>query len=632
MVANIDGSGRPEPVLRALSVLAHGGGDGATAVKWQDCGHRWYLARMSALPKRWRLKPPVDPAIVAALTHARCSPELATLLAQRGIRTPEEAREFYRPSLNHLHDPFRMKDMDRAVERIEQALREKEPIMVYGDYDVDGTTSVALVYGVLSRLTGAIMHYIPDRYAEGYGVSLLGIDRAAERGVKLIIALDCGVKAVDKVAYAKEKGIDFIICDHHLPGEQLPDAFAVLDPKRADCPYPYKELSGCGIGFKLMQAFAQHNDIAFKDLEEMLDLVAISIGCDIVPLDGENRTLAHFGLRQLNNGKKRPGIQALLDLSNIRKPLTVMDLVFVLGPRINAAGRIEHGQQAVELLLAKTSFEAENIAKRVDGNNATRQGLDKAITSEALGMFETDAFLKDSWSSVVFNPKWHKGVVGIVASRLIEQHYRPTIVLTESNGKVAGSARSVKGFNVYEAIASCAELLEQYGGHMYAAGLTMKPENVEAFRLQFEAVVRETMPPELRVPEEEVDLEISLADIRMPFVRGIEAMAPFGPANMKPVFLTRGVVASEARTIGSTGEHLKFRVIDPKHPGPPLEAIAFRQAGQLEMVRAGEPFSLLYNIELNHFNDRVSLQLNVKDMKAGTEHVPETDRVETARA
>lgn len=578
---------------------------------------------MSAQTKRWRLKAPVDPAIVEQLTHDRCSAALATLLAQRGVRSPEDARAFYRPSLHHLHDPFLMKDMDRAVERIGQALGDKEPIMVYGDYDVDGTTSVALVYSVLSRFTGDLMHYVPDRYSEGYGVSTLGIDRAAERGVKLIIALDCGVKAVDKVAYAKEKGIDFIICDHHLPGEQLPDAVAVLDPKRADCPYPYKELSGCGIGFKLMQAFAQHNDIAFKDLEELLDLVAISIGCDIVPLDGENRTLAHFGLRQLNNGKKRHGIQALLDLSNIRKPLTVMDLVFVLGPRINAAGRIEHGQQAVELLLAKTGEEAANIAKRVDSNNATRQGLDKAITSEALGMFETDAFLKDSWSSVVFNPKWHKGVVGIVASRLIEQHYRPTIVLTESNGKVAGSARSVKGFNVYEAIASCAELLEQYGGHMYAAGLTMPPENVPAFRKQFEAVVRETLPPELRVPEEEVDLEISLADIRSPFVHGIEAMAPFGPANMKPVFLTRGVVARDPRTIGNAGDHLKFRVADPRHPKVELEAIAFRQGDKLELLRTGEPFSLLYCIEENHFNGQITLQLNVKDIKAGVAVVRE---------
>ncbi len=580
---------------------------------------------MPPLTKRWRLKPPVDPATVAALTHERCTPALATLLAQRGIRTPEEAREFYRPSLAHLHDPFLMQDMDRAVGRIEQALRDKEPIMVYGDYDVDGTTSVALVYSVLSRCTGALMHYIPDRYKEGYGVSTLGIDRATERGVKLIIALDCGVKAVDKVAYAKEKGIDFIICDHHLPGEKIPDAVAVLDPKRSDCPYPFKELSGCGIGFKLMQAFAQHNNMPFSELEELLDLVAVSIACDIVPLDGENRTLAHFGLKQINNGRRRPGIQALLDLSNIKKPLSVMDLVFVLGPRINAAGRIEHGQQAVELLLARDGNEAANIAQRVDGNNATRQGLDKAITEQALGLFETDAFLKDAWSTVVFDPKWHKGVVGIVASRLIEQHYRPTIVLTESNGKVAGSARSVKGFNVHDAIAACAGLLEQFGGHMYAAGLTMKPENVTAFRAQFEAVVRQTLPAALRIPEEEVDLEIGLEEIQPAFVKGIEAMAPFGPANMKPVFLTRGVVARDARTIGNGGDHLKFRITDPANTNVQLEAIAFRQGEKLELFRSGQPFSLLYNIDENHFNGQVTLQLNVKDMKPGVEHVLEAE-------
>ncbi|MBS1936520.1 MAG: single-stranded-DNA-specific exonuclease RecJ [Bacteroidetes bacterium] len=587
---------------------------------------------MSVPAKRWRLRSAPDPSLVAALTHARSPHALATLLAQRGIRTPEEAKVFYRPSLHHLHDPFLMKDMGRAVERLERALGEKEPIMVYGDYDVDGTTSVALVYGMLSRFATRITHYVPDRYAEGYGISTLGIDRASAQGVKLIIALDCGVKAVEKVAYAKEKGIDFIICDHHLPGGKLPDAVAVLDPKRSDCTYPYKELSGCGIGFKLLQAFAQRNDIPFSEVEAGLDLVATSIACDIVPLDGENRTLAHFGLKLLNGGMKRPGIQALLDLSmgskplaSQPKPLSIMDLVFVLGPRINAAGRIEHGQQAVELLLAKTSNEAGNIAKRVDGNNATRQGLDKAITEQALGLFGSDAFLKHAWSTVVFNKEWHKGVVGIVASRLIEQHYRPTIVLTENNGKVAGSARSVKGFNIHDAIAACADLLEQYGGHMYAAGLTMKPENVQAFRDKFEGVVRETLPAALRIPEEEVDLEINLDEVQPAFVRGMEGMAPFGPANMRPVFLTRGVVARDPRIIGSTGDHLKFRITDPRNPQVDLDAIAFKQGGKLELLRSGQPFSLLYTVEENHFNGRTTLQLNVKDMKPGVEHVLEPD-------
>ncbi len=571
------------------------------------------------MAKRWRLKPAADPITVGALTHDRCAPSMATLLAQRGIGTPEEARAFYHPDLSHLHDPFLMKDMDVAVERIEQAVQGGESVMVFGDYDVDGTTAVTLVYSVLEKCVKKAIHYIPDRNAEGYGVSTKGIDTAAEKGVKLIIALDCGIKAVDKVAYAKEKGIDFIICDHHLPGEKLPEAVAVLDPKRSDCAYPYKELSGCGIGFKLMQAFAQRNDIPLADVQQTLDLVAVSIGCDIVPLTGENRTLAYFGLQYLNGKVKRPGIQALLNMSNTTKPLTIGDLVFVLGPRINAAGRIEHGQQAVELLLAKDDKEAANIAKRVDGNNAARQELDRGATDEALAMFGTEAYLRDAWSTVVYNPEWHKGVIGIVASRLIESHYRPTIVLTGSNGKVSGSARSIRGFNVHDAIEACSHLLEQFGGHMYAAGLTMKPENVEAFREAFEKVVRETMPAHLRVPEEEVDLEIGLEDIDKPFIRGIEGMEPFGPQNMKPVFLTRGISAREARTIGANNDHLKFSVAVPGHPDVQLNAIAFRQGNQLDLVNSGHPFSMLYTIEQNHWNGNVSLQLNVKDIKAGVE-------------
>ncbi|MBK9059885.1 MAG: DHH family phosphoesterase [Flavobacteriales bacterium] len=544
------------------------------------------------MTKRWRLKPPVDPEVVAGLTHTRSTPELATLLAQRGIHTPAEAKGFYHPRIEHLHDPFLMKDMDRAVERINQALRDKEGIMVYGDYDVDGTTSVALVYSVLSRCTGDIMYYIPDRYAEGYGISSLGIDRAAEKGISLIIALDCGIKSVDKVAYANERGIDFIICDHHLPGETIPDAVAVLDPKRSDCAYPFKELSGCGIGFKLMQAFAQQNDMPFGEVGELLDLVAVSIGCDIVPLDGENRTLAHFGLKGLNDREPRPGIKAILGMSNFKRRLSIMDLVFVLGPRINAAGRIEHGQQAVELLLAKTDNEAENIGRRIDGNNSARQDLDKSITEEALGLFETDAFLKGSWSTVVFNPNWHKGVVGIVASRLIEQHYRPTVVLTESNGKVS-------------------------------------------FRLRFEEVVRETIEPSMRIPEEEVDLEIGLSEIQPPFIRGIDGMEPFGPCNMKPVFLTRGVIAKDVRLLGTGGDHLKFKVAHPKSPKVELDAIAFRQGEHFDLLRSGEPFSMLYAIEQNHWQGKVSTQLSVKDIKPGIAGVLEDEEgatMETATA
>ena len=568
------------------------------------------------MSKRWCLKPDPDPGAVEALTHGRCSPALATLLAQRGITSPDEAKTFYHPTIDQLHDPFLMKDMDRAVERIETALREKEPIMIYGDYDVDGTTSVALVYSVLSRCTGSISHYIPDRYAEGYGISTKGIDRAEELGVKLIIALDCGIKSIEKVAYATGKGIDFIICDHHLPGAEIPAAVAVLDPKRADCTYPYKELSGCGIGFKLMQAFALHNEMPFEEIADLLDLVAVSIGCDIVPVDGENRILSYFGLQRLNDKEPRPGIKALLDMSNFTRKLTITDLVFVLGPRINAAGRIEHGQQAVELLLAKGANEAENIGKRIDGNNSARQDLDKSITEEALELVETDPRLRDSWSTVVFHADWHKGVVGIVASRLIERHYRPTIVLTESNGMASGSARSVKGFNIHDAIAACSDLLEQYGGHMFAAGLTMRTENIEAFQERFEQVVRERLHPSLRIPEEDVDLELALADVE-PLIRGVEGMEPFGPGNMKPVFLTRGVLARDVRLLGTSGDHLKFMVGHPRQPRVEFDAIAFRQGEHFDLLRSNEPFSILYTVEKNEWRGKTTVQLNIKDIKPG---------------
>lgn len=575
---------------------------------------------MSTHGKRWRLKPPVDEAAVRALMSDRCPHELAVLLAQRGISTPAAAAEFFRPDLSRLHDPFLMKDMDKAVARIEQALGDGERIMVYGDYDVDGTTSVALVHSFLSRFTGKLTHYVPDRYAEGYGISTLGIDRAAEQGITLIIALDCGIKSVDKVTYAAEKGIDFIICDHHVPGDALPEAVAVLDPKRADCPYPFKELSGCGIGFKLMQALAQHNSIPFDELEPLLDLVAISTACDIVPVNGENRILAQAGLKRLNAGMVRPGLLVLLGVANQKRELTISDLVFTIGPRINAAGRIEHGQQAVELLLSKEMGQAEQIGLRIDRNNSQRQDLDKEITRQAMALFEEDGPLRDAWSTVVFNPAWHKGVIGIVASRLIETHYRPTVVLTESNGKATGSARSVKGFDVYEAINACADLLEQFGGHMYAAGLTMPVENLEAFRTRFEEVVRARLSPEQRVPEEEVDLELPLDRVSERFVRDVQRMAPFGPRNMRPVFLARGVADSgQARTVGT--EHLKMRLSMAGSGTAPIDAIAFRQARHLDMVLSGEPFSILYVVEENAWQGRRSLQLNIKDIKPGADGV-----------
>ena len=568
--------------------------------------------------KRWRMRPAPEAAAVQILTHDRCPSVAAHLLAQRGITTPQEASIYFRPNLGQLHDPFLMRDMDKAVARIEHALGEGERIMVYGDYDVDGTTAVALMYGFLLRFTGNITFYIPDRYAEGYGISTQGIDKATEEGVGLIIALDCGIKSLDKVAYAAEKGIDFIICDHHRPGDELPAAVAVLDPKRDDCPYPYKELSGCGIGFKLIQGLAEHNDIPFTDLEACLDLVAVSTACDIVPITGENRTLAHFGLKRLNE-EPRPGIKAMLAMANVKRRLNITDLVFVLGPRINAAGRIEHGRQAVELLLSHELSQAEQIGLRIDRNNSARQDLDKEITRHALELIESNDELREAWSTVVFHPEWHKGVIGIVASRLIESYYRPTVVLTESNGKASGSARSVKGFDVYEAINACSDLLDQFGGHMYAAGLTMPVENVAAFRERFERIVREGMTEDMRIPEEEVDIELSLTDVNDRLLNIVEHMSPFGPHNMRPTFLTRGVIdTGSARIVGE--DHLKLSIAgstDPK--ARRFDAIAFRQGKWMEHIKRGEPISILYTIESNEWQGRRSLQLNIKDIKAGSE-------------
>lgn len=571
---------------------------------------------MSSTPKRWRTKDVPDVGLVNGLVHDRCPVSAATLLVQRGITDAKQAARFFRPSFEALHDPFLMKDMQQAVERLERALGDNERIMVYGDYDVDGTTAVALVYSFLSRYTGNITYYIPDRYAEGYGISFQGIDRAAEERVGLIIALDCGIKSVDKVAYAAERGIDFIICDHHRPGDELPAAVAVLDPKRNDCPYPYKELSGCGIGFKFMQAFAQRNAIPFDDVAGLLDLVAVSTACDIVPVTGENRILTHHGVKQLNDSP-RPGIKSMLGMANVKKRLGVTDLVFTIGPRINAAGRIEHGKQAVELLLAHEQRLADEIGSRVDGNNSHRQELDKEMTREALEHIAADAVLRGSWSTVVFNPEWHKGVVGIVASRLVERYYRPTVVLTESGGKVVGSARSVKGFDVYEAINACSDLLEQFGGHMYAAGLTMPKTNLQRFRERFEEVVRATITPEQRIQEEEVDLELRLDAIDKHLLLILRHMAPYGPGNMRPIFLARGVVdEGNARLVGE--QHVKMRLHHPDAKNASLDAIAFKQAEHFDLVKSGTPFSVLYTLEENTWKDRTTVQMNIKDIKPGT--------------
>lgn len=578
--------------------------------------------------KRWRLKPEAEHAAVESLVHERCPLPAAKLLAQRGIGDPATASLFFRPRLEQLHDPFLMADMAAAVERIERALGDNERIMVYGDYDVDGTTAVALVYSFLHRYTGNITFYIPDRYAEGYGISFAGIDHAKREGVGLIIALDCGIKSMDKVAYARERGIDFIICDHHRPGDELPEAVAVLDPKRADCQYPFKELSGCGVGFKLMQGFALRNNIPFADLEPMLDLVAVSTACDIVPVDGENRILSHYGLKRINDDP-RPGIRAMIDMAGVKKRLSITDLVFAIGPRINAAGRIEHGRLAVELLLAHDLDQAAQSGLRVDGNNSQRQELDKEITQQALEDIDTDAFLQQAWSTVLFRDSWHKGVIGIVASRLIERHYRPTVVLTESQGKAVGSARSVKGFDVYEAISACSDLLDQFGGHMYAAGLTMPLENVEAFRKRFEEVVRGSLLPEQRIPEEVVDLEVGLEDITPALVRILHHMAPYGPGNMRPVFLTRNVIdTGSARVVG--GAHLKMSLCHPSDRNLRFDAIAFKLAEHLDLVKSGQPFSVLYVLEENEWNGRVSVQLNIKDIKPGTDALLEHELAEVA--
>ncbi len=577
----------------------------------------------SVAEKRWRLKERPEQNVVDELTYERCPASAATILAQRGITGKRAAAAFFRPAIAELHDPFLMKDMREAVARIERALGDNERIMVYGDYDVDGTTAVALVTGFLSRFTGNISFYIPDRYTEGYGISFQGIDQAARDGATLIIALDCGIKAVDKVAYATERGIDFIICDHHLPGDALPQAVAVLDPRRPDCTYPFKDLSGCGIGFKLMQALAMHNGIGDEELEAVLDLVAISTACDIVPVTGENRILAHHGLRLLNDNP-RPGVRAMMGMANVKKRLGIGDLVFTIGPRINAAGRIEHGRQAVELLLAHDDKQAQAIAPLVDGNNIQRQELDRNMTQEALARIAGDPALAEAWSTVVFDPSWHKGVVGIVASRLVERYYRPTVVLTESGGKAVGSARSVRGFDVYEAISACSDLLEQYGGHMYAAGLTMPMAHLPAFKEQFEQAVRKAIKPEQRVPEEEVDLELRLDAIEEGLIRVLRHMAPYGPGNMRPVFLGRGVVdAGSARLVGE--HHLKMRLMHPDAPRRSFDAIAFKQAHWMDLVRSGAPFSVLYAIEENDWQGRVTLQLNIKDIKPGTEGVLVSD-------
>lgn len=565
------------------------------------------------MEKKWNIHQISDTEQVNALQKALSVDEIiARLLVLRRITTFEEAKTFFRPTLDMLHDPFLMKGMSVAVNRIGQAIANQEKVLIYGDYDVDGTTAVALVFSFFKKYIAQIEYYIPDRYGEGYGISCQGIDYANENNFSLIIALDCGIKAVDKINYANNKGIDFIICDHHLPGDEIPQALAVLDPKQKDCPYPYKELAGCGIGFKLAQAFCIQNSIDQSEAFEYLDLVVTSIAADIVPITGENRVLAYYGLKKLNS-YPRPGLKALLSLSKIDKELDITTLVFVVAPRINAAGRIEHGSKAVELLISDNPAEAGEFSKKINDTNSQRRDLDFGITDEALMTLEADPITPYRRTTVVFNANWHKGVVGIVASRLIEKYYKPTIVLTESNGLVTGSARSVKDFDVYTAIENCSYLLEQFGGHKFAAGLTLKPDNLLAFQEAFEKEVAQSITEEMLVPVVEIDLEINLDSINDKLLRILNQFAPHGPHNMTPVFCSRGVLDTGfAKIVGSN--HLKLEVYQPNTRLTKIDAIAFNKGDYLNFFKRNIPMDIVYKIKTNEFRGVTSIQLIIEEI------------------
>jgi len=577
------------------------------------------------MEKFWIVKSQGDAGTIGNLAkELGIDPHLSNLLVQRGVKTFEEARMFFRPTLEYLHDPFLMRDMDKAINRIKTALTNNEKILIYGDYDVDGTSAVALVYTFLLKYTSKLDFYIPDRYTEGYGVSRKGIDFAKEQQFSLIIALDCGIKAVEKIDYASSQGIDFIICDHHRPGAELPRACAVLDPKRSNCSYPYKELSGCGIGFKLIQAYAQENKIPFEELSPFLDLVVISIASDIVDITGENRILAYFGLK-LVNSNPRPGIEAILRYSSIMKKegngsnvfnreLTISDLVFLVGPRINAAGRIESGRNSVKLLITPDLEEALRLAEQINNYNIERKNLDALATQQAMEMIGSDEILLNSKTTVIDHPDWHKGVIGIVASRLTEVYYRPTVVFTHSNGLMTGSARSVKDFDIYEIIDACSDLLEHFGGHKFAAGLSLKPENYTLFRNRFEKLVTEKLRGIDLVPVIEIDSKLPLSAINSRFYSVLKQFAPYGPGNMAPLFMTEGVVdAGGSRVVGKN--HLKLCVVHPEIAGGPFSAIAFQQGERFTNIDKGIPFNICYHVEENEWNGVINLQLNIKDIK-----------------
>ena len=561
---------------------------------------------------RWILKPKPQISKIEDLKKSlQVDTIVATLLAQRGIDSYQAAKTFFRPSFEELHDPFLMKDMDKAVARIENAIAKHENILVYGDYDVDGTTSVALMSSYLKTRLDSVATYIPDRYGEGYGVSYKGIDFAHDNDFTLIIALDCGVKAVDKVAYANKKGIDFIICDHHRPGDKLPEAVAVLDPKRDDCKYPFKELCGCGVGFKLITALATRQGQTVEDLTEYLDLVATAIGADIVPIVGENRALAYMGL-QIINTNPRPGMKAII--AEVKKDiLTITDVVFIIAPRINAAGRMKHGNHAVTL-LTETDFNlAAQYAIDIDQFNTDRRETDKRITEEALIKIEENNE-QDQFTTVVFDEDWHKGVIGIVASRLIETYYRPTLVFTKSGDKLAASARSVSGFDVYNALEACSEHIEQFGGHKYAAGLTLLPENYEAFKAKFESVVKATIDPKLLTRELKVDLEIELGEINDKLMRILKQFAPFGPGNLSPTFMSQNLKdTGYGKCVGEDDKHIRLTVTQSFNDK--IVCIGFGLGDKIDIIKNKKLFSAAYAIDENHWNGNVSLQLKLKDIK-----------------
>ena len=567
--------------------------------------------------REWRLRDSGDPENVAQLSaELGIDPVLASLLVTRGVHTFEEARSFFRPSLSALHDPFLMKDMDLAVARLEKAVASQEKILVYGDYDVDGTTAVALVYSFIRRLTSSVDFYIPDRYDEGYGVSKKGIDWASDNGFTLIITLDCGIKAIDKVKYAEDKGIDLIICDHHLPEEEIPAAAAVLDPKREDCTYPFDDLSGCGVGVKLVQAYSQKNGLPFESLLPLLDLLVVSIASDLVTVVGENRVLAHFGLKRLNE-EPRIGLKAMINLANLEQGhVTIDDIVFKIGPRINAAGRMESGRLAVELLTAETEEAAVTIGSQINDNNNERKSIDREITKAALDMVQDGTCCSSENAVIVYGPDWNKGVVGIVASRLVEAYYKPAFVLTKSNGFVTGSARSVRGFDLYEAISSCADLLENYGGHIYAAGLTLREENLPEFVRRIDKYVGEHISDEMATPIVDVDSEINFSQITPKFFRILKQFQPFGPGNSAPVFLTKNVYDDgNGRKVGPGGQHLKLELIQESQPYHQISAIAFNMASLFEHIRNGNPIDICYSVVENYYRGNSTIQLRIKDMR-----------------